>query len=399
MAPAARQGRRALKPVALEASGLLSERPTGVGIYGRGLVRGLLEATGGGRTGAGSGNRGGRTPERLQLICPASRWHRRGSVRDLGLALRPYVSGRFLPRWSSLVHLLDTRWPRGYQGPLIATVFDTISALPLSRELGLASESFRRKKLAAYSEIARRADVVITLASAVRDEIVTRFPAVRRVEVIPPGLDLPDASRLRARSRGALREYGIEPPFLLAVGALCPRKNLQTVVAVFDAARRRWPDLQLVLAGSPDYGWEGSEGERAVKDCQGKVRLTGYLPREALWAAIMNARCVLQLSFYEGYGLTVLEALAVGTPVIASRCGGIPEAGGGSAWLVEPRDRDGAIGTLERVLTGGREVTEQQRRGCVYARDFTWDRAARAVLKLYEEVIGGAGLPVFLAPG
>ncbi len=372
------------RPIALEASGLLHARPTGVGMYGRGLVRGLLAAVESGV------ERGGAVSRSFRLICPASRWRRRALVRELSLGIRPYVSGRRLARWTSLVHLLDTRWPAGYGGPLIATLFDTISALPLSEELSLASERFRRRKLAAYSEISARADVVITLASAVRDEIITRFPAVRRVEVIPPGLDFPD-ERLRHRARGLLRAVGITPPFLLAVGALCPRKNLETVVAAFDAARRRWPELQLVLAGSPDYGWEGSAGERAVKRSAGRILLPGYLPRETLWAAFMQARCVFQLSHYEGFGLTVLEALAAGTPVIASRRGGLPEAGREFAWLVEPYALDATVEFLARIVAGGSEIAERQRQGRAYARAFTWERVGQAVLRIYDEVIGSSG--------
>lgn len=367
------------RPIALEASGLLSRRPTGVAVYGRGLIHGLLEAMGHRCAGGRPASTG------LRLICPASRWRRRGAVRDLGLPVRPYTSGRCLSWGTSLVHLLDTRFPRGYRGPLVATIFDTISALPLSAELNLASERFRRRKLAAYEEIAARADAIITLASAVREEFLSRFPA-GRVEVIPPGVDLPDGG-LRARARGLLHEHGIEGPFLLSVGALCPRKNLETVIDVYLAAARRWPELRLVLAGSPDYGWTGSAAEQAASRSEGRIRLAGYLPRDVLWAALMEARCVLQLSHYEGYGLTVLEALAAGAPVIASRRGGLPEAGGEEAWLVEPGDVRGALGALERVLAQGREITDRRLAGQSRARSFTWQKAAAAILKVYQEVL------------
>ncbi len=143
--------------------------------------------------------------------------------------------------------------------------------------------------------------------------------------------------------------------------------------------------------GARGKGREGSAGELAVKRSEGRVLLPGYLPRETLWAVLMQARCVLQLSHYEGFGLTVLEALAAGTPVIASRRGGLPEAGGEVAWLVDPDDLEATVETLQRVLTRGREIKDRQSLGRSYARSFTWEKVGRAVLNIYRETIGSRG--------
>ena len=364
--------------IAFEASGLMTAQPTGVATYGRALLSALRKLSGDAAAGR----------ERWRLIYPAGRWRRRGLLADTGLRTQPYFSGRALQRRCSLVHLLDTRFPRSYRGPLVATIFDTIAALPVSREQELSSERFRQKKLRAYEAIAKRADVVVTLSDAVRQEILKRFPAARRVEVIPPGVSAPVNVDSEVADVRALTPFGIRKPFLLALGALCPRKNLEAVVGAFDRTRREETALQLVLMGGPDYGWHGSVGEAAVEACHGSVILTGYATREVVWAALRQAACLLQLSHYEGYGLTALEGMAVSTPVIASRRGGLAEAVGDAGWLVEPDDAEAVQAALVRVLADKDEARAKVRKGRERAAFYSWERAARAICDLHASLTG-----------
>jgi glycosyltransferase involved in cell wall biosynthesis len=366
-----------MRPVALEASALLAARPTGVGVYGRELVKAL---------------RAGGEPSGIVLVHPASRWAGRRALRDGGIdaQVRAYVSGRSLSRRFSVLHALDTRLPRSYSGPLVANLFDTLAVLPVTARLGLAPPGFRRKKEQAYRAIAERATAVITLSAAVRDEILARFPTRASVYVIPPGVAPPPP---RAGDAAALARRGIAAPFVLCVGALCARKNLESVVGAFLVARRKRPRLRLVLAGEPSYGWEGSRGEAGARAAGSAVVLAGYLEREALWAAYRGASALLHLAHYEGYGLTVLEALSVGTPVVASGRGGIPEAAGGAARLVDPDDVEGAGEALLEVLEGGREVERRRHLGLSRAAGLTWARAAAGVAAVHRAVGGGpAGL-------
>lgn len=363
--------------IAFEASGLLTTQPTGVATYGRALLQALLDFN------------DSHESSHWRLVYPVSRWCRRALLSDIGIPTRPYFAGLTLPTRSSLVHLLDTRLPTQYRGPIVATVFDTIAALPVSRDKGLSSERFRQRKLRAYEMISKRADVVITLSDAVRSEFLQRFPQTRRVEVIPPGVSVPPSEAHESGDLEALRPFAIRKPFLLALGALCPRKNLEAVVRAFELAREEQDNLQLVLMGAEEYGWCGSHGQQAVEACQAPVVVTGYLSRAVVWAALRQAACLLQLSHYEGYGLTALESMAVGTPVIASPRGGLPEAVGDAGWLVEPEDTDSVQRVILRILAADDRVSEKIRKGQSRAGACNWARAARAVRALHLEIASG----------
>ncbi len=358
-----------MRPVALEASGWMGEHPSGVAQYGFGLLGGLRET--------------GSIP--LELVYPAGRWSRRSRLTELGVPARPYWSGRRLGSRYGLVHLLDTRMPVGYRGPLVATLFDLIAVNEVSDREELAPARFRVRKAEAYDSLTRRADVIVTLAATIASEIRERYPRARRIEVVPPGVEAPSAGELDAAAT-RLAEFGIRPPYVIAVGALCARKNLGAVIEAYRRVRDGEPELRLVLAGAPNYGWAGSAAERAAKELGEDVVRTGYLPRPTLWAAIDRAECLMQLSHYEGYGLAVLEALALGTPVVASRRGGLVDAVGSHGFLVEPDDPEAAADGLREALRGGPSIEAKRRAGVTSARERTWSRAAERIAAIYSSL-------------
>lgn len=330
-----------------------------------------------------------REPARYELICP---WTRRGGRRHLAAAgleacgLRRYAGGLALSWRHELVHALDTRLPRWFRGPLVATLFDTLALLPEGAAPGVASQRFRDRKRRAYERIAARAAVIVTLSEAVRREVLSRLPVRGQVEVIPPGIA--PAGDVSPAAAARLRGLGIEPPFILTVGALCARKNLETCARTVELLRRDDRRLRWVVAGAPARGWEGSAGERALRDAGDAVVRTGYLDQGALDAAYAQAAAVLHLSHYEGYGLTVLEGLRAGVPVVASRRGGLPEAGGDAAWLVEPGDAEAAAAALRQALAGGEEVGRRLEIGREHARRLTWELAAARVEQVHHELLG-----------
>jgi glycosyltransferase involved in cell wall biosynthesis len=123
-------------------------------------------------------------------------------------------------------------------------------------------------------------------------------------------------------------KYRLESPFVLSVGRLEPRKNLERLIRAFDRVRRRMdPGLELVIVGKEDFRHEAIHRE-AERLPAGTVRFLGPVPDEDLPALYNLASVLAYPSLVEGFGMPVLEAMACGTPVVASPRGALPEVGG-----------------------------------------------------------------------
>ena len=174
--------------------------------------------------------------------------------------------------------------------------------------------------------IARRARLVLTISSLSRDQIVQYLGAdPARVAIAPLGVD--DRFRDPAGADAVRARYGLERPYVLAVGTDLPRKNL----ALLDRLAPALGDagLDVVLAGSTrPYMAAGSY----------RVRSLGYVPDDELPGLYAGAAALAMPSLHEGLGLPVLEAMAAGTPVVSSDRGALPETCGDAALVVDPDD-------------------------------------------------------------
>ncbi|MGP8071616.1 MAG: glycosyltransferase family 4 protein [Thermoplasmata archaeon] len=207
------------------------------------------------------------------------------------------------------------------------------------------------------------------------------------VAIIPPGYSPlpapPAAGAFRAR-------YGIPGPYLLFVGRLASNKGLLTLVDAFAPLARRHPDATLVLVGT-DGGMRATVEERVgALGLTPRVRIVGHVEEESLLAdAYRDARLTVLPSEYEAFGLVLLESLAQGTPVVASRVGGIPEfVEEGRAGLLCPPGDVPAFSEAIRRLWEDEALARSLGR---FGRDqvvprYTWDRLVGQLDQLYQEV-------------
>ena len=218
---------------------------------------------------------------------------------------------------------------------------------------------------------------------------VNGFP-LPRLAVIPPGYTPlpPPPEGDRPFSKG----LGLDGPFVLFVGRLASNKGLAELASAFAGLKRHDTTAQLVVVG--EDGGERARFEHRVRELglAASVHLTGFLSDERfLAAAFREARVFALPSEYEAFGLVLLEAMAQGTPVVASRVGGIPEfvEDGRAGILVPPRD---AVGLGEAFLRLWEDPELRGRLGA-FGREsvvprFTWDRVTDQLVEVYREAQG-----------
>lgn len=208
-----------------------------------------------------------------------------------------------------------------------------------------------------------------------------------KVTVVYPGYD-PNFAPVRdpARLAGICERYGIPTPYVLYVGTLQPRKNLLGLLDAFAVLAKEDQETHLVIAGKKGWLYQPLFAHAEQLGLEERVHFIGYVPQEDLPVLISGARVFVLPSFYEGFGLPVLEAMACGTPVICSDVASLPEVAGDAAILVDPHNTEELAGALSRVLGDPDLRRNLAERGLQRVRHFSWQKCAEQTLQILESV-------------
>lgn len=368
--------------VALVANRLADPNPTGVDRYHRELVRRLAE-----RDDVRCSTLSTREATAPGWVPAAVPWRHLPGPREL-VHLGWSALGR--PRIdrhtddADLVHVTVPSFPVPSRSPVVYTIHDLMVVehpewFPTVHRWG------GRRALA---DAAARAAAIIANSRSTADALIATHPVdPSRVHVVPMGigpafLDPPDPRAVAA----AAARFDVEVHgFAIALGQVQRRKDLPTVLR---ALARLDEPLPLVIAGGPGDGSSDVAAEIARLGLAGRVRMAGYVPDGELPALVAAARVLVHPSRFEGFGLPVLEAMALGTPAIAAATGALPDTAGGGALLVDPEDPDGWAAALTVLLDDAR-WRDQAARGRTHARSCTWDRTTEATVEVYRKVVAG----------
>jgi glycosyltransferase involved in cell wall biosynthesis len=234
---------------------------------------------------------------------------------------------------------------------------------------------------------ARQGAFVHVPSGFVRDEVIELLAvAPDRVRIVPHGVDGPQArtaGSLVGPGRGASRTR--PAPYVLALGAVEPRKDLPTLVKAFAEIAPANGELELVVAGPEGWGTEPFSAAVAASGVSGRVVRLGYLEESARLELLSGALVLAYPSLYEGFGFPPLEAMAAGVPVVATAAGAIPEVVGDAAELVAPGDVSALAGALERVISDEALRARLVSAGHARVARFTWAGAAGAMSELYSQ--------------
>jgi glycosyltransferase involved in cell wall biosynthesis len=234
-----------------------------------------------------------------------------------------------------------------------------------------------------------KAHHVITDCEAVRVELIERFRVrPERVSAVP----LAPSSEFRVQPPevidAVVDRYRLKAgEYILFAGALEPRKNVARLVQAVELLRARRRDVvpPLVLVGPS--GWRNDEVATRIRSAGSWLRLLGTVPRSDLVALMSGASVLAYPSLSEGFGLPVLEAMACGTPVVASQIGPIVEASGDAALLVDPTDAEEIAEGLRRILEDRGLREDLAKRGLARAATFSWGRTAAGTLSAYAKAL------------
>jgi glycosyltransferase involved in cell wall biosynthesis len=260
--------------------------------------------------------------------------------------------------------------PKGLK--LTATVYDmTCRLLPEFHTTAniLADESLAKNVLS-------KADRLIAISENSRQDAARLLRLdPQRIEVIYPGV--PEVY-FGAQARPS------ERPYLLYLGTIEPRKNVDTLLDAWEGSRLR-SDFDLVIVGSNGWSSEHTLARLAARPLG--VRYLGYVPEDELPGLMAGARAFVYPSLYEGFGLPVAQAMAAGVPVITSNTSCLPEVAGEGALLVDPRSAEEIRAAMEKLLTSPTMQRELRAAGLERAqREYRWEISGRKSLEFFRRV-------------
>lgn len=246
----------------------------------------------------------------------------------------------------------------------------------------------------------RRAAAIVTNSRATADDVGSTFPrTASSISVTPFGTPswIWDAMAVGTADGGSGSVAGATEgrPYLLFVGTLEPRKNLEGLLTAYKRFRRQaaaelpsgdvLPDLLLVGG----RGWKDSRLRSLMEPLMkaGCLRVEDYCGPEDLYRHYQAARALLLPSLHEGFGFPILEAMALGLPVLTSSRGAMLEVAGEEAVLVDPDDPDDMVRGLVRIFTDVDLRRRSRDRGPQRARTWTWERTAAATVEVYRRVL------------
>ncbi len=231
-----------------------------------------------------------------------------------------------------------------------------------------------------------KARKIITISKSSKNDIIKEYCVDSgRIEVVYPGIKQGLMMNDKGLTANDLnKKFGIEKDYILFVGTLQPRKNIEKLIEAFSILKKK--DLQLVIVGKKGWMYEDILNAPKKFGMTDRVKFLNSVTDEDLPSFYKNAICFVLPSLYEGFGLPVIEAMKYGCPVITSNISSLPEAGGDSAIYFDPKDAEDIAKKIDQVISDENLRSEMIKKGYQQVKKFSWEKTARETLKVLEEL-------------
>jgi len=299
-----------------------------------------------------------------------------------------YVSGAIAKAGADVYHGTTGSLPMAYRGRSVITVHDL--AIYEHPEWFPGGQFFSRRFVVPAS--VRNASRVIAVSHFTKLEIQRIFSVPsEKIAVVHEGVEPPPPESWEEAPKD------LRKPYILYLGTIEPRKNVEGLVNAYASLVERFPNLvgatELVIAGGK--GWKSEKAFAAIEEANRRfghsgprVRVLGYVPEKEKHALMAHAMMFVFPSWHEGFGLPVLEAMNLAVPVITSNVTALPEiAARGAALLVDPGREAELSLAMKHLLEDELKRTELGRRGLERSTEYRWDKTAGETLEVYEDAV------------
>jgi glycosyltransferase involved in cell wall biosynthesis len=313
--------------------------------------------------------------EHRHIKVPGARFLRRG-ISSAPIPMLEAITGK-------VDAFVDSEWfhPKQASGKRVSIVYDLGPLLHPE----WVDEQTRRFHLRTIDSLKRRADRIVCISEATAGDVVRELGVEReRISIVYPGVDEAffDAKPSPPAILGGA-------PYVLAVGTLNERKNLGVLIDAFAELAKREREVRLVIVGSPDRDAERIRQRIHEQGIESRTVLLGFASDAELPGIVAGASLLVFPSLFEGYGMPVTEAMAGGTPVIASSDPSIDEAAGGTAMRFDPRDAHALADALGKVLRSEGERRRLTAAGRAFAETRRWGASGLAFAEALETTLAG----------
>lgn len=292
------------------------------------------------------------------------------------------ISGAINKENLDLYHAPANTIPLGYNRPSVVTVHDLAI---YQNPSWFPSQVFSTRLL--VPKTLRRARSIIAVSESTAEDLRELFNVPNdKLEVIYEGVDIiPNENE---EVIDVKKKYNLPDKYLCFVGTLEPRKNLIRLIQAYadlKAKDDRLSDIPIILAGRK--GWQAEDIFKTIAELKlGKsIRDIGYVTKNEKLDLIKQAAAFVFPSSYEGFGLPVLEAMALGTPVLTSNLSSLPEIAGNAAYQINPEDTYAIAEGLQQILFNDELRKKLREKGPIQAKKFTWEKVALRTIALYEK--------------
>jgi glycosyltransferase involved in cell wall biosynthesis len=243
---------------------------------------------------------------------------------------------------------------------------------------------YQLKNWTAYS--VKKATKIITISHFSKKEIQKFYKIpTSKITVAHLASDHPLKPPTNKQKQDLLKKFSIQKPFFLYLGTLKPNKNIPFLIRSFHSFSQKNPAYQLVIAGKK--GWHYKDIFQTVKDLklQKKVIFTDFISEKEKWTLLSLTQAFILPSLYEGFGIPVLEAMSIGTPVICSNNSSLPEVSGESALTFNPSSSQELKKAMQKI-TNPKVWEKYSHLGPFQTQKFSWTKTARTVLRALKSV-------------